>query len=52
LYGGSGNGVIHFTVEYGNNFKQHAALVWVVILSKLKTEQGDRAANILQLSLL
>jgi hypothetical protein len=50
LYGGSDNGAIYFTVEYGNNFKQPAALVRVVILSEVKTEHGDRAENTLQLS--
>jgi hypothetical protein len=52
VYGGSDNGVIYFTVEYGNNSKQHAALVRVVMLSKVKTEQGDRSQNTLQLSVL
>jgi hypothetical protein len=52
VYGGSDNGAIYITVEYGNNFKQHAALILVVILSKVKTEQGDRVENTLQLSVL
>ena len=52
MYGGSDNGAIYFTVEYGKNFKLQAALVRVVILSKVKTEQGDRAENTLQLSVL